>query len=304
MNKTERQNKIVEYLQIKPISHGQVNTSQIAIAGLKIAEIPEQRYENLRRSLVKQGSNLLPLIVRRTDAYEEEEYEAVYGADWCLVAKELGIEKLWVWVFDLTDEQATATKVEIEQLLGLSVLAPTTPENYITEHITSRTQRIENIVQHLELSFQEQIGTLTDKVKEIEERTSVEGLQGILHKQLETLRNECSKLEKEQALKRLATTKDTVNNYLESLQQDIIALKKINLAEASKEDIEQVLKDELKAKNQTIDAAWAAINYWKKLGKNLSWENLKKSANAHSKDKIKGFTNKTYENLCSIGYID
>jgi hypothetical protein len=32
----------------------------------------------------------------------------------CLAAKELGIEKLWVWVFDLTDEQADTARVEME----------------------------------------------------------------------------------------------------------------------------------------------------------------------------------------------
>lgn len=34
--------------------------------------------------------------------------------DWFIVAKDLAIEKLWVWVFDMTDEEAAAVKVQNE----------------------------------------------------------------------------------------------------------------------------------------------------------------------------------------------
>ncbi|MFK0731575.1 MAG: ParB N-terminal domain-containing protein, partial [Gloeotrichia echinulata HAB0833] len=121
MNAAERRDRIVEYLRIKPISHGQIYTFQIAIPESEVVELPFEKREQLKMSLTQQGTNLIPLIVRRTEAYsEEEEYEVVYGADWCLVAKELDIEKLWVWVFNLTDEQAAAAKQEMQQLLGYS----------------------------------------------------------------------------------------------------------------------------------------------------------------------------------------
>src|SRR6476469_11169378 len=119
MNDSERRDRIVEYLRIKPISHGQIYTFQIAVPQSEVVEIPSQRREALSKSLAEQGSNLVPLIVRRTEAYsEEEEYEVVYGADWCLLAKELEIEKLWVWVFNMTDEQAATAKAEMQQLVG------------------------------------------------------------------------------------------------------------------------------------------------------------------------------------------
>ncbi|MDF2387786.1 helix-hairpin-helix domain-containing protein [Nostoc ellipsosporum NOK] len=125
MDAAERRDRIVEYLRIKPISHGQIYTFQIAIPQSEIVEIPLERHEQIKNSLTQQGSNLIPLIVRRTEAYsEEEEYEVVYGADWCLIAKKLGIEKLWVWVFDMTDEQAAAAKEEMQQLLGFSNSTP------------------------------------------------------------------------------------------------------------------------------------------------------------------------------------
>lgn len=119
MDQLERQKKIVEYLRVKPISHGQIYTFQIAIPDSELKEIAHERFEVLRNNLAQQSTNLIPLIVRRTDKYtEEEEYEVVYGADWCIVAREIDIEKLWVWVFDMTDDEAEAARKEMEQLIG------------------------------------------------------------------------------------------------------------------------------------------------------------------------------------------
>jgi len=328
MNQSDRQDRIVEYLRIKPISHGQVYTFQIAVPDSQMVQISAERREDLRRSLIEQGSNLIPLIVRRTEAYsEDEDYEVVSGTDWCLVAKELDIEKLWVWVFDLTDEQATAAQAEMERLLGLSVPGPTPPDNYIPENVTSSSLDTGNLLQQFDRSFQElksslqeQIGTLTDKIAQIEERTRVEGLKGlpelppatslsklkgILQKQLETLWNESGKLEKEQALKLLEITEAAVNKQLKTIQEEIRERKKVNLLGA-KEDIERALQDNTKANKKTIDAAWKAIDYWKRSGRGLTWENLQKSVKADSKnkDKIPGFATGTYEKLRTIGYIE
>lgn len=121
MDAAERHTRIVDYLRIKPISHGQIYTFQIAVPPSEVVEIPLDRLEHLSSSLTQQGTNLIPLIVRRTEEYsEEEEYELVYGVDWYIVAKKLDIEKLWVWVFNMTDEQAITAKQEMQQLLGFS----------------------------------------------------------------------------------------------------------------------------------------------------------------------------------------
>lgn len=128
MDQLERQKRIVEYLKVKPINHGQVYTFQIAIPESESLEIPPERFELLSNSFTQQKTNLIPIIVRRTDAYtEEEEYEVIYGADWCFIARELEIEKLWVWVFDMTDEEVIVAKQEMEQLVGV-VDEPSTPD--------------------------------------------------------------------------------------------------------------------------------------------------------------------------------
>lgn len=119
MEQIERQRRIVEYLSVQPVNHGQIYTYQIAIPNSQAIEVSPERFETLSNSLLQKGTNLFPLIVRRTESYDEEqEYEVVYGEDWCLVAKELDVEKLWVWVFDMTDEEAFVIKEEMKQLTG------------------------------------------------------------------------------------------------------------------------------------------------------------------------------------------
>ncbi|MBW4635203.1 MAG: Rho termination factor N-terminal domain-containing protein [Iphinoe sp. HA4291-MV1] len=162
MNSVESQNRIIEYLRIKPISHGQVYTFQIAVPESEVVAIPSERREQLKESFTQQGTNLIPLIVRRTEAYsEEEEYEVVYGVDWCLVAKELDIEKLWVWVFDMTDEQVVTAKEEMQQLLGSSDSTPVE-----IQHASEKIESIKPILQHLDKLFQ-QLATLNQKIEQV-----------------------------------------------------------------------------------------------------------------------------------------
>ncbi|MEG5048397.1 Rho termination factor (modular protein) [Microcoleus sp. B4-C1] len=152
MDRSSDQNQIVEYLRIKPISHTQIYTSQIAIPEPHRGEIPRERREALRRSLIEQGSNLIPLIVRPTEAYSnEEEYEVVCGSDWCIVAKELGIEQMWAWVFEMTDEDVAVAQAEMEHLA---------PQQ------TQRTAQIETLLQQFELSFQKKVDSLTKQIEQ------------------------------------------------------------------------------------------------------------------------------------------
>lgn len=159
MNQLERQNLIVNYLRIKPVNHGQVYTSQIAVPKSEVGEIPVQRREVLKNSLTQQGSNLIPLIVRRTEAYsEEEEYEVVYGADWCLVAKEIYVEKLWVWVFDMTDEQASSAKIQMEQLVS---------SRGVYSSDSNDIEQLKQQFQILENSLRQQLENISKKIDKL-----------------------------------------------------------------------------------------------------------------------------------------
>jgi hypothetical protein len=112
----ERRRLIRESLKIQPLSHGQVYTYTVGVRSQP--EISPDRYEELRWSLENHSSNLIPIVVRRTDSLgDEKEYEAIYGADWVRVAEDIGIEMLWAWVFDLSDEDVKATQAELAMLL-------------------------------------------------------------------------------------------------------------------------------------------------------------------------------------------
>jgi len=184
MDRSQDQNRIVEYLRIKPISHSQIYTSQIAVPEHQRGEIPRQRREALRRSLIEQGSNLMALIVRPTEAYSnEEEYEVVCGSDWCIVAKELGIEQMWAWVFEMTDEEVTVAQSEMANL------AP---------QPTQKTAQIEALLQQFELSFQQKVESLTQQIEQ-----SVKKNEELLKKQVKALTEQNFDRDQIEQIKRL-----------------------------------------------------------------------------------------------------
>lgn len=163
MDYAERQKRIVEYLRIKSTSHGQIYTFQIAVPNPESVEIAPERFEAISHSLKQQGTNFISLIVRRTEAYsEEEEYEVVYGADWCLVAKEIGVEKLWVWVFDMTDEETQIARQEMELLAGKS--EATVPD--LVKQIELLLKRFEGAVERkLESKLGEQFASMVETIE-------------------------------------------------------------------------------------------------------------------------------------------
>ncbi|MGI8504760.1 MAG: hypothetical protein ACR2LR_27055 [Hassallia sp.] len=267
MDSSERRTRIRANLGIEAISHGQIYTFQIAIPKPEDLEIPLERRENLERSLTQQGSNLIPLIVRRTEAYsEEEEYEVVYGADLCLVAKELDIEKLWVWVFDMTDEQAAAAKEEMQQLLGSS--------NY-----DEKTGGKETDINSL----------LEQKLKPISAK---------LNQLISNPSSSTEKSNNDQKLKAIETKLENLLSAFEKLTalvEEVLPPKKLNLLTAGDEQINSIL-EEAGTKTNQRKAALEAIKYWQKSGRVLSWGNLDKSTKS-GEHKIKNFAEGTYDKL-------
>lgn len=171
MSLSDRRVQIGSYLGIKPITHGQIHTFQIAIPNAETIEILPERREILAQTLKEHQSNLASLVVRRIEADDDEkEYEIVYGADWCIVAEELEIERLWVWVFDLTDEQAITMKTEMEKLFGGNSIQPITSLQALSQMIFSgnsdinhRLQQLENTVNNVTAN----LDTLTQLVEQI-----------------------------------------------------------------------------------------------------------------------------------------
>jgi regulator of replication initiation timing len=272
MDMSERRARIRANLGIEPITHGQVYTFQIAIPESEQQDISLEKRQLIEDSLTHHKTNLVPLIVRRTEAYnEEEEYEAVYGADWCLVAKELDIEKLWVWVYDMSDEQAAAAKAEMQQLLGFSTS--------IEKNGSSETD----------------IGSLLEqKLKPIYTKLNQVLTQPAHH----TVKPETDEkiIELENQIQRVLTLVKTLNEKIEQ-----VLPQRWNLLEAEKEKIDSAL-EEAGANTNQRKAIWEAIEYWKQPGKDLTWQNLKKSIDS-KEHKIKIFGKGAYEKLKQVTYI-
>ena len=248
MERSQDQNRIVEYLRIKPISHSQIYTSQIAIPDSVRGEIFRDRREALRRSLIEQGSNLIPLIVRRTEAYSnEEEYEVVYGADWCIVAKELGIEQMWAWIFEMTDEEVAAAQAEMK------LLAP---------QATQKTAQIETLLQQFELSFQEKVDSLTKQIEQ-----SVKKNEDLLKKQVKALTEQNFERDPIKQIKRLLeqvekTFHEKVDKLAKKIEQSgsdippksaVISETNIEGALRQLDELEKQLSKKLELTVQTIN---------------------------------------------------
>lgn len=173
MSLSERQIQIGSYLGIKPITHGQIHTFQIAIPNAETIEVLPERREILAQTLKEHQSNLGSLVVRRIEADDEKEYEIVYGADWCIVAEELEIQRLWVWVFDLTDEQAITMKTEMEKLFGGDSIQPITSEVTRQEHPPLELQlkqQMRELMKDINTKFQALSQTISSENTQINHR--------------------------------------------------------------------------------------------------------------------------------------
>lgn len=216
MTQPERRNLIRSHLGIEPISHGQVYTFQIAVPESEKKDIFPERHQILEDSLTEHKTNLVPLIVRRTQDYsDEEEYEVIYGADWCLVAKELDIEKLWVWVYDMTDEQSAAAKAEMEQLTG-----STSFEITETPPVSDEIQQIKHLLQGFEQSFQNKLDSLNRQLNQTSmssgEKSSVSSELFVSEKSLEQLEQLI-----ERKLKPVKSAVEVLKKELEAIGSDI-----------------------------------------------------------------------------------
>lgn len=166
MSQEYRRELIGKNLGIKPISHGQIYTCQIALSESERPNLAAERKLLLENSLVQHQSNLEPLIVRRTSAYGDDiDYEVVYGADWFLVAQELDIEMLWAWVFDFTDEQAAIAKAEMESLVTIdSVNFSTQPSNTTAQSLGDDTfKQMESLFKRFERGISKELEEKLDQ---------------------------------------------------------------------------------------------------------------------------------------------
>lgn len=274
MSLSERQQKIIERLRPKSIHHGQLDAFLIAVP-LSESTVSPERLEFLKNSLKAQGSNLVPLIVRRSEAYEDEEYEVVYGADWVVAAKAIDVEKLWVWVFDLTDEQAVAIRTEMQELIGSFEPSSSSGRDNI------------QLDKEIEKLLDQKLQSLTASINKLASSSS----------------NQPSSVTKDR-LEQLDSRVNRLTSVIERLVESVDRLmpKPINLLEAHPDEIDDKLIDAGVSDKQR-KAALKAIEQWKSSSEGLTWSNLKQSTQTGSPHKVKDFGGNTYTKLKRVSFI-
>ena len=192
-----------EELPAQPISLELIPISKIAVPDSQEKDISPERQETLSKSLVDQGSNLIPLLVRLMDNYNsEQQYEIVRGADWCQVAKETEIKELWAWIYEITDEQAETAKAEMDKL---------------TQSALPEKANFDDLLQDLKLSLDEKVDSLAKKIDQ-----SVKKNEDALKKQVKSLQGQSVDVDQIEQLKSLITNlENSVNNKVETLTRKI-----------------------------------------------------------------------------------
>lgn len=303
MSQDIRRELIAKNLGIKPINHGQVYSFQIALPDSRKQEISLVKRQAIENSLLEHQSNLVSLIIRRTEAYADDdiEYELVYGAAWLQIAQELEIEKIWAWVFDMTDEQAIATVTEMNALIGNT--QHTSESGETSDPIANADSNIGLLI---EQKLQYAVNSIKNSIAPIlnEMRVELDEKLKIINHRIDTL----SHVKDNSNLSELKTVLDK----LDVMQKQIGSSKKImepvsnpiNLIKASEQDIKIALK-KVNSSGPNIQSAINAIKYWRKSEQGLSWGNLEISAGASKKSeyKIKGFARGTYEKLQRVADI-
>ncbi|MBD3880626.1 hypothetical protein IFO70_02545 [Phormidium tenue FACHB-886] len=298
MSQDIRRELISRNLGIKPINHGQIHTFQIALPDSRKQAISLEQRQAIEKSLVAHQSNLISLIVRRTDAYEDEdiEYELVYGADWLQVAQELDVEKVWAWVFDMTEEQAIAAIAEMESLSGTSK-TPQFSEKSSDEIGSDIATLIDQKLQLATDSIRNSIASALNGIKhDLDEKLK------ILNYRIDSLNDTGNNPD---GLEAVLEKLDTIQQQLASRKPPVKSIgNPVNLLEASEQDIEAVLK-QVGTQPKQIRAAIEAVRFCKQSQEGLTWSNLEHSAKAKSSSsyKIAGFAEGALARLQAAAYI-
>jgi hypothetical protein len=307
MNPDLRRELISKNLGIKPINHGQVYTFQIALPDSRKQDFSLEQRQAIEQSLLAHQSNLISLIIRRIQSDDEDiEYELVYGADWLQIAQELGIEKVWAWVFDLTDEQAIATIAEMESLAPISANA--------SQHTQPTPTSSNGIDADIAALIDKKLQFATDSIRN--SITSLfTGIRNDLDEKLKALTYKIDHIGTDSDhTNRDSTQLASILEKLDTIQQQLKSPRRtveiepienpINLLEASDQEIEAALK-QVGGQDLQIKGAIAAVRYWRQSEQGLTWKNLESSAKAkkNSPHKIDGFAKGTHDRLLKVGTL-
>ncbi|MGB3508997.1 MAG: hypothetical protein WBA93_07110 [Microcoleaceae cyanobacterium] len=202
-------------------------------------------------------------------------------------------------------QEATINLSDLAKLLDQRLQPITTKLEQLSTSSTSSTPEFVNSNSQSQGNkiIEEKLENLASKIEQLEAKTNLIGIENILNKQLEVIRQETSNLSQLEALSLLTKTQTALNRQLEAIKNESNQLQKINLLTVETEiEIKQAFKRVTKTTAGGA-VAWEAIKHWRQPSKKLTWENLQESKRKGSKDKIQGFSDGVYQKLKAIGYI-
>ena len=102
-------------------------------------------------------------------------------------------------------------------------------------------------------------------------------------------------------LNEVETTQEQLQENAQKIDTEPVTAdpEKVNLQTAKKDDLQRAFK---RYGIKWTRRVWDAIAYWREAGKELTWDNLKKSTRA-GHCKIGGYAIGTYSNLLRVGHI-
>ncbi|MDT9341487.1 hypothetical protein VV11_019475 [Trichodesmium erythraeum 21-75] len=303
------------------------------------SEFSESDLEQVARLILKAEGTIKPLVVRTIgwESYEVVNGHFEYYA--ALRAKEINPrDGERIGAFIIEGHKADVLEEQVKMLRNISPIsedfmkiprnispvseAPTIQEEgrinlsnldkLLDQKLQLITTKLDRLNASSPIDYQSQenkiieqkLENIESKVNQLLPKTNITEIEEILNNKLEIIRQKISNLSKQEALDILAKNKTALNRYLEAIDRESNQLQRVNLLTVeTEEEIQQAFqRNNIRGGNE----AWKAIEYWRKPGKKLTWENLEKSAKTARKghqDKIQGFAKGTYNNLKKIGYI-
>ncbi len=257
----------------------------------------EQKIQLYAQLILESEGTIKPLVLRslNLESYEVIDGHLEYYA--AARAREIDLKKgemIGAFVIEIKDEKEDAIKKQIKLLRNSQSTSHPDPKS-------SESENIHEIKTSLQ-SFQSQIESLVNQVDRLNKLNTPKDIRDTLKQQLEILDAESQQRTKEEALKLLWKTQADLKQHETAINERIFELTKINLLTTSKDELERAIK-QLGANKTAIDASWKALEYWRKLDRQLTWDNLKKSVDNKSEHNIPDFGKSGYEKLTKIGYL-
>ncbi|NEQ38221.1 MAG: ParB N-terminal domain-containing protein [Okeania sp. SIO3I5] len=240
-----------EELSAQPVRLELIPISKITVPESQERDISPERYEALFDSFADRGSNLIPLLVRLMDNYDsEQQYEIIYGADWCQVAKEIEIKELWAWIYEITDEQVEMARAQMEKL---------------TQAAMPETQNFDPLVEQLKVSFDRKVDSLTQKIDQ-----SINKNEEVIKKQVKSLQVPSTEIAQiEQFQEMITNLENSVHNKVETLARKIASstIKKTtsNLKGVKMELLSKQLDDLDKQIEKKLEGMVKTVNQFEQL---------------------------------------